>query len=279
MKLISKIWTKLSLISTFYYGMFYLALIPLYAFTYYILPNQFYQSTAKVERLNNVFDTKPEIEDEIAFEIEQAMEQTFKTINKCDYIITNRADTFYNPIETGLVDNEGISVRDDFISIPVLIRLSKESSVYLPLKFEINGTSDNHLSKNIVDRRIFLDTLSTSYNKEALEPSYLGYNFRDLFSKKSNYIKPQNQQMHLFIDRKLQAKINSLSFGLNGVSAKNDYWNMFYLSAVTITTLGFGDFVPITKTARLWVSSEAILGVIIIGLFLNSLTKNISKPN
>ena len=43
---------------------------------------------------------------------------------------------------------------------------------------------------------------------------------------------------------------------------------MFYLSAATITTLGYGDIVPITTTARMWVAVEAILGVVTIGLFL-----------
>lgn len=48
---------------------------------------------------------------------------------------------------------------------------------------------------------------------------------------------------------------------------------MFYLSAVTITTLGYGDIVPTSSTARLLVSLEAILGILVAGLFLNSLAK------
>ncbi len=48
---------------------------------------------------------------------------------------------------------------------------------------------------------------------------------------------------------------------------------MVYFSTVTITTLGYGDIVPITNRARILVSLESILGIIIIGLFLNSLAK------
>lgn len=44
-----------------------------------------------------------------------------------------------------------------------------------------------------------------------------------------------------------------------------------YLSAVTITTLGFGDIVPLTNWARLLVAMEALLGVLFAGLFLASL--------
>jgi len=44
-----------------------------------------------------------------------------------------------------------------------------------------------------------------------------------------------------------------------------------YFSVVTITTLGFGDIAPVTDLARSIVASEAIIGVVIIGLFLNAL--------
>jgi Ion channel len=47
-----------------------------------------------------------------------------------------------------------------------------------------------------------------------------------------------------------------------------------YLSAVTITTLGFGDVVPISGVARLAIATEVILGVVIGGMFLNALVNN-----
>jgi hypothetical protein len=53
---------------------------------------------------------------------------------------------------------------------------------------------------------------------------------------------------------------------------------MLYLSSVTITTLGFGDIVPITNGARLAVAAEAILGVLLIGFFLNALAMNVLPP-
>ena len=44
-----------------------------------------------------------------------------------------------------------------------------------------------------------------------------------------------------------------------------------YFSTVTITTLGYGDITPKSNYAMLTVASEAILGVVIIGIFLSSL--------
>lgn len=52
---------------------------------------------------------------------------------------------------------------------------------------------------------------------------------------------------------------------------------MCYFSATTITTLGYGDITPITSTARVFVAIEAILGVVIVGLFLNAVARKWSR--
>jgi hypothetical protein len=46
---------------------------------------------------------------------------------------------------------------------------------------------------------------------------------------------------------------------------------MLYLSAVTITTLGFGDITPVSEEARFLVAAEAVLGIVVIGAFLSLL--------
>jgi len=67
-----------------------------------------------------------------------------------------------------------------------------------------------------------------------------------------------------FIDAASEGKI---------IGSLRDYWTFFYLSTVTITTLGFGDIVPTSTTSRLFVASESIIGIILIGLFLNGISK------
>jgi len=54
-------------------------------------------------------------------------------------------------------------------------------------------------------------------------------------------------------------------------SISGDLPRMIYLSAVVITTLGFGDIIPITPEARILVAMEAITGIVFAGLFLNAL--------
>ncbi len=43
-----------------------------------------------------------------------------------------------------------------------------------------------------------------------------------------------------------------------------------YFSTITITTLGYGDISPLTPLAQLTVTAEAVLGVTVIGFFLNA---------
>ena len=51
---------------------------------------------------------------------------------------------------------------------------------------------------------------------------------------------------------------------------EGNIWRMFYLSIVVLTTLGLGDIVPITPAARGLVGFEAVLGVVLVGLFINA---------
>jgi hypothetical protein len=59
--------------------------------------------------------------------------------------------------------------------------------------------------------------------------------------------------------------------------AAGSYGRMLYLSAVTITTLGYGDIVPITDEARLVTALEAVWGIVLIGLFLNALAYEVAR--
>jgi hypothetical protein len=269
------------------YGLLYLLLIPLYAFIYYNLPNQFYKSTNNIEKLKGVFQKKNPLEYTLTDQIGEILYKGFIDRYKRDYLITKFGDTLRNIISTYSADDYTLEVNGDWITIPILIKVVNKDTVYeegylgfknneqyaidVPLRFRAN-----EYSQSTDSRTLFLDTNSHYYNKKVLDSNKIGYDFRKLFEP---YEVGGNYDNHVFmairIDDALQRDINSLVYGLNGKNFYSDYWNLFYFSAVTITTLGYGDIVPITSNARLWVSSEAILGIIIIGLFLNSVSKNI----
>ncbi len=51
----------------------------------------------------------------------------------------------------------------------------------------------------------------------------------------------------------------------------DSFWHAIYFSAVTITTLGYGEITPAHDLLRIAVSVEAVIGVLFIGFALNSL--------
>lgn len=58
-----------------------------------------------------------------------------------------------------------------------------------------------------------------------------------------------------------------IDFGVMGHS----FLSCIYLSITTVTTLGLGDITPMTDMAAALIASECVLGVMIAGLFLNSI--------
>jgi Ion channel/Pentapeptide repeats (8 copies) len=52
---------------------------------------------------------------------------------------------------------------------------------------------------------------------------------------------------------------------------------LFYYSVVTFTTLGFGDIIPKTTTAAMWVTVEVILGYIMLGGLITIFASKLSR--
>lgn len=50
------------------------------------------------------------------------------------------------------------------------------------------------------------------------------------------------------------------------------FWRMLYFSAITITTVGYGDIVPLTSWGRGLAALEATLGIVLLGLLVSRLT-------
>jgi hypothetical protein len=82
-------------------------------------------------------------------------------------------------------------------------------------------------------------------------------------------------KIHLAMPVSESQRLDRFLSGASGfTSDQPDNWSrMLYFSLTTITTLGFGDIVPITPEARNWVTLEALTGLVLMGLFLNSLAR------
>ena len=55
------------------------------------------------------------------------------------------------------------------------------------------------------------------------------------------------------------------------IGSERSYLECLYFSTVTITTLGYGDIIPLDEAGQIVTASEALLGVVAIGLFLNAI--------
>jgi hypothetical protein len=73
--------------------------------------------------------------------------------------------------------------------------------------------------------------------------------------------------------------INAFIAGHEGFPSRvpDSFGRMLYLSVVTITTVGYGDIVPLTGKARTLVGLEATLGIVLLGLFIGSLASGKSN--
>jgi hypothetical protein len=250
-------------------GITYLFLIPLYGWLYYSLPNNFYQSTMQLEKYVSSYNY--ELEDNLISEIKEAL---FKNINfpkqKC-YLVSPK-DTFVI-LRIGLNHNL-FFIKDDSVHFSCYIaadKLNKHEKYFseftVNLSFPLHENSDLDQNDSIIRYPTF------SYNSLFDETPY-------------TFIIPESQMKDLDLEcnpvwltftKSFKGQLNSYAVGLNGIVFDKDYWKMFYLSAITITTLGFGDIVPVTPLARGLISSEAILGVVVIGLFFWSLARDVSK--
>jgi hypothetical protein len=85
---------------------------------------------------------------------------------------------------------------------------------------------------------------------------------------------------HLRVPKSLADRVSEFVQAANGFpsSVDGNWCRMMYFSVTTITTLGFGDIVPLTGVARALVALEAILGIVLIGMFLNALAARYRMP-
>jgi Ion channel len=135
----------------------------------------------------------------------------------------------------------------------------------LPLDMEV------HFSRRAAVKKSE-DKAETAYVFVSINPKDSAGELDELIQTKGRDNKIQINVVPILNELNDQMVANADSMkGFPGRAAGN-FPRMVYLSTVTITTLGFGDIVPITDRARWWVVGEAILGTVIMGLFLWAIT-------
>jgi hypothetical protein len=256
---------RLGAVPSLIWGVIYLLLIPLYAGFYTLLPREsFYHSTI-------IHDASYK-EEQKAFESDlESWADTMITPRLLDAIekVESRRPKeikYYAGFEPGQFwpelyiaadfDNKEHLTYDFYLAAMKHFTLTKDLD-YTPPKFTEESSDGFDL------------TAKCKEDKEAICKSKLV----ELELKPDKYfIANEDIQERVF---QLRSEASGLSYGPDF----HTYRRMLYLSAMTVTTVGYGDIVPLTDMARMAVSSEAIFGLVLIGLFLNALAHELHSNN
>ena len=247
------------------YGFAYLACIPIFALIFCLSPNGFHHATLDYEyttqnRLRN-------LERSLRVDFERVFtEEGFrKTYNGA-----SRDVKFPDRIGDVSVQLDGSYL---FVSLQYLDR------VPLARNFQNPKAANYRFEGSIIELRMrpmqpelkFIQSdnfYGPSFTIELNDDERFRGTREELFLNSEGWMPISNNSARAYYDM-VQIK--------NGRPVDNfieHYLRMFYLSAVTITTLGYGDIVPINLYTRLIISIESILGIILIGLFLNSIARS-----
>ena len=250
-----------------YWALLYLALIPIYAAIYYFLiPNHFYHSTVQYEQSFNqdASNILKGLKDEIT--------NNFREKHKSDI-----ATIYGYNIHIGSLKIRELNIKEDEVSFSLGFNIGRpDAGGHLSpiVKYSLKDREELlELAKGEWIHNKFLTTEELEVPLPQLPDNANMYDLlRTIIPR--DYAKDVVPDVVMMpISSKLDSEIRNYASGTRGFPAKSSghFMRLLYLSAITITTVGYGDILPITTTARALVSSEAILGIIIIGLFLNSL--------
>jgi hypothetical protein len=239
----------------------YLLAIPSFAAIYaFLIPSHFYHSTVQFESvLNKDANT-------LLTEIKKSIVHEFKIAH------------------SGTTTSDG-KWQIDISKIGINSLRSESDRTWFTLSMQLNGINEYEgiesgffLQCSIENRVQYATAISPYYDmviykQPDCEPkANLPIDLKVLFPAKYNG--SDHPYLLLPINQNVQDTITHLQNAMRGFPSKVSgvYARMFYFSAVTITTLGYGDIVPVTNTARNIVAAESIIGIILIGMFLNSLS-------
>jgi Ion channel len=266
MKNPSCIWYKPS-----FWGTLYLLLIPAYALIYqWLLPEKsFFHATMQHE---------PGIQGRSRSVLKQLWDS---------YSASGPSDTgecqSLSPA-THSVDLGSLRIDGDDVSFFAVFYLavarteSYQAAARVHFSLERNFDLPFHLlpgkGRGTIYKEVRLDGIEANPWGKPVDPALIT---RCLFPSGYGYRLPRDLAL-LRISVPVDEQVHDLADDLRGIPRRESagIWRMLYLSASTITTAGFGDIVPVTNSARLLVTSEAILGVVLVGMFLNALAKRTS---
>lgn len=246
----------------------------MFALIYDNLPHHFYHSTIKQEQIlhNDNERVRKTIKESITETFVQIHETEKKNVDKWTVNI-DELEILYFRMEDDLVKfafslplEETDEGYEESPAYPRLFNAEVSLSlIYIP----VTGSEDDVFYGSYLRPIKVIELTDPPIFKSATLRDNV---VRVMFPRGTNS-NDEDYKIIMLVHLNLLERLVRYSNGQNGLASDLDenYWRMLYLSAVTITTLGYGDIVPITNTSRILISMESILGIVLIGLFLNAL--------
>jgi hypothetical protein len=264
--------TSLSNVHPIKFIMIYLLAIPVFGALYtFATPQGFYAPYARYEP----YAVKDR--NEITAIIVSALRRSFEERSDQNFII-----------DKWKIDPKSVRVADvkstDGSHLSFMVKLSADGigefagakSVGWPLVVTVSERPD--IFTLFSDRDTFYRSPEIDFTKHAspikkLESEKL---FLLVFGQSEKYVGAKSPSLAFNIQE--EEKFEKYLRGIKGDASaiSGHFWRMIYLSSVVITTLGLGDIIPITASARVLVAFESVMGVVFVGLFLNALATKAS---
>jgi hypothetical protein len=245
----------------------YFLLIPSFAVVYHLLPRidphqfHFYHASAQYEQF--VYADAANVISGLQAELVQNFQETYHAdstqMNGWNINIRDLKITGLRPREDTVEIYFGINLQKGAPAKPIVAGKSFRATV--PIVYQDVIVPD----LDVVCKPLVFDSEKlTIFNGETID-------FASIFV-------PRKQICYsptLGISQTLNDRLVGFWRATRGfpTNASGGFIRMLYFSAITITTIGYGDIYPISTVARLLVASEAILGVVLVGLFLNAVVQ------
>lgn len=267
MKFLSKNKKPLTFISI------YLLTIIIFSAIYTVMGDDFYHSTVQYERNTDNLNS------EIRISVEKSIKDSFKEYYGHDSAYLDENNKWLLNIDDLYVSR--FYFEDDKLTFDIRLYITsidsqvdnEESSGFIQFgdgfKLVHNNSGQFVIGAKNPEQILYFDILGNSeINITGLELELVDY--KKIFRLKEF---SGNSVVGIKFPYSLSKSINTYNNSLNGFPSelRGNYFRMLYLSMVTITTLGYGDILPLTNRARILVGIEAVLGIVIIGWFANSI--------
>jgi hypothetical protein len=238
----------------------YLLSIPTFAAIYYNLPQAFYAPYASLEYTgkNDIYDTGVLLQDIIR--------KNIVLLNQDDPVAAHKIIVSETHIYV-----QRASAKDDAIRFDLLVMVLKPTPMQLSIPVVIRRGSTVVMPTKENEYRIFrfceLGSESIRFD-DSLGQGTIGEVFSAIFHVPDNVFGGTFLELSISAQKRLETLFDGMAGDPTAISGA--YLRMLYFSAIVITTVGFGDIVPISNTSRAAVAAEAVLGIVLAGLFLNA---------